>query len=499
MGRKRLALLVAVATTASAAIWAQPTTPPPDEVKANVVKVLRTTNKAQVNQYVCKTYDIKNVNPFDVLNYPELLAEAEEGMIYSFIHPDGNKGKILVTCPQYQIPYFDQLIPALDRPDLNSFPGSTWMLYRAKHRPPGSLAQYGQYYAGSQDVLYPDFETNSVLFWGVGSGWESTKAALDKIDCPSPQALIEVSIYDVKLNNDGTFGLDFHAWKNGPGRFLGASGVRFQWLGINKAAGVPTYTAYHGRSHHGQGYFLDYPSAYFDFLVERGKAKVLTTTKLAALNNQTAHFSTGEQVLFYRVTQTNVLDRKVTAGTQPRGVGEHATPLAHGVIASLARTLGISQTPVGPLAIQPVPTGVFLDVTPIINRELVDMDINARVVTLVGYDDTGQPVLSSRQFADRAQVGNGEELVIGGLVRERKVKGTRKIPILGSIPVLGWAFGGEITGAEKTMVVAVVRPVVDEFDSPVRPGDRETMAAAAGETAIPMPETPYGFDQWLFD
>jgi Flp pilus assembly secretin CpaC len=244
---------------------------------------------------------------------------------------------------------------------------------------------------------------------------------------------------------------------------------------------------------------MDYPSAYFDFLVERGKAKVLTATKVAANTNKTAQFSTGETILFYRVSQNNVLDRKITGATQPRSVGEHVLPLAQGAIPAIADTLGVSAAAPPQLAIDPVRTGVSLEVTPIISKELVDLDILAKVVTLVGYDDTGQPVLASRQFSNRAQVPSGQELVIGGLTRDRKVKTTRKIPILGSIPVLGWVFGGEIIGAEKTMVVAVIKPTVEKFDSPVRPADAATMAKAKGDTPIPMPPTPFAFDQWGFD
>jgi len=502
MSRKRLALLVTLAmmvSLVSAAPAPAPskakapaptlTTPPPDEMKTNVVKVLRTTNKAQVNQYVCKVYDIKNCNPYEIINFPELLVEGEEGMVYTFLHPDGNKGKLLVVCPEYQVPYFDELIPSLDRPNITSRPGSAYLPYRAKNRTAQCLAQLGGYYAGSQDVLYPDVETNSVLLFGVPSGCEAASAALTAADVPSPQALIEVTVYDVKLSNDGTFGFDFHAWKNGPGRALAAAGVRYQWLGIHNVD-------YGHGSSHGQGYFMDYPSAYFDFLAERGKAQVLTSTKIVAMNNKTAQFATGESVLFYRVSQNNVLDRKVTGNLQPRTLGEHLTPLATGAVAAAAQTLGVSQQAPPQLAIDAVCTGVFLDVMPIISQQLVDMDILARVVTLVGYDDSGQPVLSSRQFSNRAQIPSGKELVIGGLMRDRKVKAVRKVPILGSLPVLGWMAGKETIGGEKTMVVAVIKPTVEKFDSPVRPEDASIMAKAKGETAIPMPKTPVGFDQW---
>jgi len=512
MIRRQLALLVALTVVASV-VWANGggptpkkdakagsglTVPAPDAMKAPVVKVLRTSNKSQVNQYVCKVFDVKNCNPYEIINFPELLAEGEEGMVYTFIHPDGNKGKILVACPEYQLPYYEDLIRQLDRPGITSRPGSAYSLYRGKNRAPQWLALQASYYGGSQDVFYPDMETNSILMFGVPSGCEAATAALNKTDVATPQALIQVTIYDVKLNNDGTFGFDFHAWKNGPGRALLAGGVRYQYMGLHDVARGD------GNSH-GQGFFLDYPSAYFDFLVERGKAKVLTSTKLISLNNRMAQFASGETVLFYRVTTNpnNVLDRRVTGDSQPRTMAEQVVPLATGAVAAAAQTLGVSTAAPPQLAIDPVRTGVYLDVIPIINQELVDMDLMARVVTLVGYDDSGQPILSNRQFSSRALVKSGEELAIGGLTRDRKAKTTRKIPLLGSIPVLGWLFGGEIIGSEKTMVVMIVKPTVEKpngkFDSPVRDDDANIMAKAKGEKAVPLPRTPFGFDQWGFD
>ncbi len=489
---KHVALLVTLAVAAFSLPAAELTPPAPDAMKQNVVKVLRTSSKAQVNQYVCRVFEVHNCNPYEIINFPELLAEAEEGMIYTFVHPDGNKGKILVTAPEYQMPYYEQLIRELDRPKITSAPGSKYILYRAKNRTAQCLAGLGAYYAGSQDILYPDIETNSVLLFGVPSGCDAANAALSAADVPSPQVLIEVTVYDVKLTNDGRFGFDFHAWKNGPGRALFAGGSRYQYLrihNVDRDSGTDS----------GSGYFMDYPSAYFDFLVERGKAKVLTATKVVAMNNRAAQVATGESVLFYRVTQNNVLDRKVTGETQPRTTAEQLTPLAAGAVAAAAQTLGVSAQAPPQLAIDPVRTGIFLDVMPVISLELVDLDILARVVTLVGYDSRGEPVLASRQFSNRAQVPSGQELVIGGLIRDRKAKHAAKIPILGSIPVLGWTFGSETIGAEKTMVVCVIKPTIDKYDSPVRPADADVMAKAKGEQPIPMPPTPFGFDQWGFD
>jgi len=57
----------------------------PDEVPTHVVKVLRTTNKAQTNRYVIRVYDLKNVNPAAVHRFWRRVAEIEESGHHTFL------------------------------------------------------------------------------------------------------------------------------------------------------------------------------------------------------------------------------------------------------------------------------------------------------------------------------------------------------------------------------------------------------------------------------
>lgn len=50
-----------------------------DERVRRVVKVLRTTNKAQVNQFVPVAFEFKHANPFAAIRFIRRPIEAEEG------------------------------------------------------------------------------------------------------------------------------------------------------------------------------------------------------------------------------------------------------------------------------------------------------------------------------------------------------------------------------------------------------------------------------------
>ena len=133
----------------------------PDELPTRVIKVLRTTDKAQTNSYVPKVYAVENVNPYELLRWIRRTAQIEEGGFYFFGKPDkdGNvkSGKILVYAPPSKV--------------------------------------------------------DDVTAW------------LPKIDVPPPQVMVEVAVHEIYVDNEPRLGLDYVAWKNDPGRNLFAMGA----------------------------------------------------------------------------------------------------------------------------------------------------------------------------------------------------------------------------------------------------------------------------------
>ena len=116
--------------------------------------------------------------------------------------------------------------------------------------------------------------------------------------------------------------------------------------------------------------------------------------------------------------------------------------------------------------------GVDLAITPTIGDESVKMVTKLQASSIQGYDGKGVPVISGPfTLENTTSVPNGVEAYLGGVTREKQVKTTRKVPVLGSIPVLGYLFGGEISTNQKTMVVASVRPVLVEGASNVTKAD----------------------------
>jgi type II secretory pathway component GspD/PulD (secretin) len=481
-----------------AAIAPAPASGPGQE---HVVKVLRTTNKAQVLKYVPRVYSFANVNPHEIVNYFTSALATEEGGAYTFVAPDGASGKILVICPEFQIPYFDKLAKDLDRSKLTSAPGSKYIYYRLKHRSAGDMGLLSVLYSygGELPVLAPDltrpgqalqadWDTNSLLLYDAPSGADNAEKVLkEMLDKPTPQVEFQVKIYEVQVNNDGSIGLDYTDWKNGPGALLASE----EFGGERLKVFHDTYS--NGWTRTG-GYYLDYPSAYFDFLVVKNEAKVVAENNITVMSGNPASLSATEKYLYFSkkfIESPNAANPNIPLPpTELYGTSR---------IPRWNREVDVSST---------VDVGTTLNITPTIGEQAVDMNIDLNVNNVTGFADSRDslgnvirdvPIVNNRTFKDRITVPLGKEVVISGLTRERVIKNVKKMPFLGDIPVLGWLFSGESERIDKTMVAVVIKPVSIEDMKNYSEESQKIVSKSEGKEKISVPESKIGFDQWLLD
>ncbi|MEK7271172.1 MAG: hypothetical protein AAB215_09570 [Planctomycetota bacterium] len=530
-----------------------PSMPPKDRDKAKdevtnqedrTIRILRTSNKAQVNRYVPKAYTLKNVNPFSVMRFYKRVMEVEEGSWFTFKDPEKEAGVVLLVCPAYQVPYLDKLMEQIDRAGVTSSSGTATYYYPLKYRD-GSDANFQttvrSFGTAYQGFLY-DPEMNAFLFRESPVGKTVLENALKSLDVTRDQVQVEATIYEIDLRNDGTLGLDFHAWKNGPGRNLFALGAFYERGSVGTSApiidpGTGTYgLPGHRFSSRGTNaaYLLDVPSAFFDFLAVKGKARIVTQASLSVLNTETARLQAGDEILYHQVQTTTLpnagirtdgyildpfgdQDQKETKSTN-RSVNEYVyeytyedgrkstTTQKQSNTSTDTSTSGSdlfpdNRTLTGKTTARSygsVSTGIFLQVRPVIGTDTLRLQTDFAVVNLTGFQDDGLPLLDNRDVFADLHLKDGEESVLGGLVRERRVKTTRKIPVLGSIPVLGYLFGGEVTQVQRSLVVLTLKPRVKGAGA-VTEADASVQARAKGLEASPLPSRKTGFDQYVLD
>ena len=408
------------------------------------VSILRTNNKAQNYHYVAKVYEFKNNNPYNVRRFLQRPLAVEEGGLFTYVNPDYKSGAVLIIAPHHMLDYYDKLIPYLDKPGQGTADGSIRDFLFFKHR---SVADADFISAISTQMtvdswLYTDTELNGVYISDAPSGYAGVTGFLAaEGGVPRDQVDVTVTIYEVNLNDDEKIGLDYFAWKNGPGQDLFSAGIFFEDQELSDLdytvngtdlGNDPLYDA--GLASFGlpaqefdsNGYYGSYqvnvPSQYFDYLAIKGEAKIVGETRLSVLDGDTGSIHTGDQMTYYAVN-----------------------------------TDGSSRT----LSAHTAETGLLLELTPTIGTEGILFTVDYDAVTLKGYDGSGVPLLATDNYSGKIRVSDGTEIILGGLNRTTNIETTSKIPVLGDIPILGGLlFGGSSEVSQSTMLAIVLQPSV---------------------------------------
>ena len=112
--------------------------------------------------------------------------------------------------------------------------------------------------------------------------------------------------------------------------------------------------------------------------------------------------------------------------------------------------------------IERVDVGIKLKLTPhVIPGGEVRMVLNPAIEAVIdpGPSDTRfTPTIAKREVSTTVTVPDGETIVIAGLTREDQTRIERKVPLLGSIPLIGWLFRETVDSTEKSNVLILVTP-----------------------------------------
>ncbi len=163
-------------------------------------------------------------------------------------------------------------------------------------------------------------------------------------------------------------------------------------------------------------------------LAEAGNFEVLSRPSILARNNQEAIITVGQEVPFIRNPTIS-------------NTGQQTFPVEYEDI------------------------GIILRVTPFITSDgLVEMIVAPEISTIsdetIPINNIDYPVYAKRSAETVVVTGNGQTVVIGGLMERNKRETIRKVPLLGDIPLLGWAFRRKIKEDTKTELLIFLTPYV---------------------------------------
>ncbi|MCL1925955.1 MAG: type II secretion system secretin GspD [Syntrophorhabdaceae bacterium] len=294
----------------------------------------------------------------------------------------------------------------------------------------------------SRVKITADKATNSLVIVASPNDYKTLVGVIKKLDIRRRQVFVEAMILEIDLDKSRDLGIEWRtamdAGKNGT--ILG--GTNFNFSGnVNSmltalASGNPMLFAGTGLLAGGIGGTVKLPdgtevpavAAILRAVQTRNDIKILSSPHLLTQNNKEAEIVVGENVPFI--------------ASQSRDT----TNLAN-VINTVERK----------------DVGVTLKITPHIHEsEFVSMDIYQESSALKESSGLDQslvgPTTTKRSAKTTVLVKSGDTILIGGIVQETKSEIESKVPILGSIPLLGWLFKYSSKTVTRTNLVILLTP-----------------------------------------
>ncbi len=156
-------------------------------------------------------------------------------------------------------------------------------------------------------------------------------------------------------------------------------------------------------------------------LVTTSKAEVLSNPMITVVNNEKA-----------RIEITEKFPYSQFSGYDAKGNPQYATEF--------------------------IDVGIILVVTPHIKEgNIVNLELEPEVSFQTG-ERVGIPIRATRKASTKVNVRDGKTIVIGGLTSNKKSRTVYKIPILGSIPLLGQLFRMNKDSVDKVDLMIFVTP-----------------------------------------
>jgi general secretion pathway protein D len=272
-----------------------------------------------------------------------------------------------------------------------------------------------------------DAATNSLVIQASREAYDTLLGVIEKLDVPRPQVLVEALIMEVDVADGLNLGFNGSlAYLNGNVNLYANTVSGVLTGGASNFIGLP---------------FADPPTAnglYYDAIINaaarNASSNILSAPHLLTSDNEEAEIRIGDNI--------PIITSRVDS--------------ASGNLAGLSSSVNVERRDIG----------ITLRVTPQISEgDTVRLkifqeitDINKALTAETGSPEEVGVALSNRQVENTVVVADGETVVIGGLISENYQDSVDKVPWLGDIPFLGWAFKRTEKRLRKTNLLIFLTP-----------------------------------------
>ncbi len=256
-------------------------------------------------------------------------------------------------------------------------------------------------------------EQNAVLISGTGEDIKLVKDFINQVDLLTPQVLMEVVI--VEYNRTNTSDLGIKGGKQDPKIFGPSLNANARLSGLNS-----TFSA--GMFSGAIGVLSQDFNFYLNALESRKKAKVLARPKITTLNG-------------------NKADIKVNRS-------------------SYFKVASVSKDNFQNVDFRAIEDGISLELTPWVTKHgEVNVTISPSIKTTEVSTQEGVPgAVTNRAINTQVSLMDGQTVALGGLIQSKQTVDRAFLPILGSIPFIGYLFSSRSLTLETSELVIYITP-----------------------------------------
>jgi general secretion pathway protein D len=298
--------------------------------------------------------------------------------------------------------------------------------------------------ASTGGQIQADPATNSLIITAPDPQYRQLRAVIEQLDSRRAQVFVESLIAEVNTDKAAEFGIQWQGPLGQAGNsVIGFLGTNFGAGGNNilnlstqglsgvSANGVTPGTGLNfGAVQRSNGvYALGFLAR---ALEQTGSGNILSTPNLLTLDNEEAKIVIGQNVPFITGRYTN-------AGTGSTGI-------------------------VNPFqTIERKDVGLTLRVRPQISENgtvklLISQEVSS--VQASSVNSASGLITNKRSFDSTVLVEDGGIVVLGGLLQDEYADNEEKVPLLGSLPLIGNLFKSQTRSRKKTNLMVFMRPVV---------------------------------------
>lgn len=292
-------------------------------------------------------------------------------------------------------------------------------------------------------TVYADPQTNSLIVTTAQRYMPDVEALIHELDFIRGQVWIDIQILEVTLDESTKLGLELTAKEN---KLFGVKLHPENPIENPLVGGVDTKLGLN-QEISGFNYSLATKEymALLHTLMRENKVRTLSTPSLLTRDNQQATWNRGRKIPFLQSVDTrSVLGNNVS---QPLFNYSFIDP----------------------------PVGINITLTPHIaksqegpeGKRTIGLDIDSiEASNFIEFTSFNAPITETSSISAYIDVEDGQQIVVGGMIKSKQQKTENKVPILGDIPFLGRLFKGTENVTENSEIVIIITPHIIDIRNP---------------------------------